>query len=145
MMQFGNGCHITHRHLRHLFKHIEIRKIRNPRITDNRNIDDSILFLSESFRQRILILKSHLHIRHHSGDRYAAALLEHCDSRIKNCLIATELIDDKPLHTRLFLLGKKHQRSEKLREHAAPIDVSDQKHRRIDHLGHAHIDDIIFL
>ena len=33
----------------------------------------------------------------------------------------------------------------KLRKNAAPVNISGKQHRRVHHLRHAHVDDIVFL
>ena len=144
MVQLSDRSHVAHRHLRHLLKHIEIREIRDARITDDRNINKSFRLLVEALRQRILIFQGKLPIRNHTHNLHAASFLQHRNTRIKDRLITTKLINNQSLHTRLFLIGQKHQSPEKLRKHAAPVNVSNQKHRCVDHLCHPHVDDVIF-
>ena len=45
--------------------------------------------------------------------------------------------------TGFFILFQKHQRSQKLRKHAATVDIPNQKHRCIDQFCQPHIDNII--
>ena len=70
--------------------------------------------------------------------------LKHPDTRIQNTLIAPEFIDDKPAYPVSFLLLQQEECAEQLREYAATVDISRQKHRRIDQLRHSHVYDIIF-
>ena len=50
-----------------------------------------------------------------------------------------------PLITRPLLRLQQRHRAVELREHAAPVDVPDQQHRRIHQLCQAHVDDVVLL
>ena len=49
----------------------------------------------------------------------------------------------RPLYARPLLLLQQLHRAVQLGEHAAPVDVARQQHRRVHQLGQAHVDDVI--
>ena len=50
-----------------------------------------------------------------------------------------------PGNARALLLFQQRHRAVKLGEHAAPVDVAHQQHRRIHQLCQAHVDDVVRL
>ena len=97
----------------------------------------------QPFRQRVLIIYHHIHVRHYSQNILTGFFLQDIETRIKYSLISAEFVDDKPLYTRLLLLFKQRYGSVELRKYSAPVDITYQQNRRIRKLRHAHIYDII--
>ena len=56
---------------------------------------------------------------------------QHRKAGAKNLHVATEFIDDKSLDAPAFFFFQQLHRAVKLGEHAAPVDVAYQQHRRV--------------
>ena len=54
--------------------------------------------------QTVLILNGKMHIWNYCGNLHTAAFLQHLHSRIKDCLIPAEFINNQTLHTGFFIL-----------------------------------------
>ena len=77
--------------------------------------------------------------------RDAAKLLQRFQPRLQNGPVAPEFVDHHALDAAALVLLQQRHRAVELGEHAAPVDVAHQQHRRVHQLGKAHIDDIILL
>ena len=143
LSQFLHRRNIAHGHTLQPFKHVKIRKIGDPWKTDHCQIYHAYIVVVQLAAQTVLILNGKMHIWNYAGNLHTAAFLQHLHSRIKDRLVPTEFINNQTLHTGFFILFQKHQRSQKLRKHAATVDIPNQKHRCIDQFCQPHIDNII--
>ena len=136
--------HIPHSQQRVLLQRHEVRKIGQVRQTEDGCIQR--LFSApalEALAQGVLILDVHLQIRHDPHHRQMSLLFQHRKAGAEDLHIAPEFVDDKPLDARPLFFFQQLHRAVKLGEHAAPVDVAHQKHRRIHHLGKAHVHDVL--
>ena len=141
-----NMLYISKRHTWNIFKWIKVRKIRNPRNPNHRNINLSHFLLAvKPFGQAVFVFHFNLQVRRHTDHRDTASFFEHLHARIKNRLIPTKFVDNQTLYHRFFIVFQKHYRTDQLGKYAAAIDISNQKHRGFCKLCHTHIDDIILL
>ena len=65
------------------------------------------------------------------------------DSRFQNGPVSPEFIQKQPFDPRPFLRLQQRQRSVELGEHAAPVNVPHQQHRRVHQLRKAHIHNVV--
>jgi hypothetical protein len=94
-------------------------------------------------REGVLVVDVQLHEGDHTDHRNAASLLQHDNAGIKNGLIPAEFVDDKAFEQGLFIGLQQHLCAQKLRKHAAAVNIPRQKNRGSDSLREAHVDDII--
>ncbi|GIW07947.1 MAG: hypothetical protein KatS3mg060_2752 [Dehalococcoidia bacterium] len=78
-------------------------------------------------------------------NRHAGAALEKVEARLKEGTIAAKLVDNEPGDSSSLSRLKQLERADQRCEHAAPVDVADQQHRRISERGNAHVDDLVGL
>ena len=141
-----NMLYISKRHTWNIFKWIKVRKIRNPRNPDHRDIDLSHLLLTvKPLRQTVFVFHLDLQVRCHTNYRDAASFFQHLHTGIKNGFVPSKFVDDQTLYHLFFIVFQKHYCTDQLGKYAAAIDISNQKHRGFCKLCHTHIDDIILL
>ena len=134
---------------RHIFiplKRRKIGKIRNFRQPDDRDVDQLPRRVARKpLRQAVLIVDVRRRVRHHTRHRHAAERLELPQPRLQNGPVAAELVHDRPLDARTLVRLQQRDRPVELREHAAPVDVPDQQHRRVHQLCQPHVHKIVLL
>ena len=101
--------------------------------------------LENSDRQAVLLIDIQIKIRHDSDHRNIRTFLEHGESRLQDGHISPELIDDHSFDTLTLLFLEQHDCPDKLCEHAAPVDIPGEQHRRVHQFRQTHIYDIILL
>ena len=115
------------------------------RQTDNRHIDPLCERpLVKAVRKAVLIIHIDFLHRENTQHRLISEIFQHFKARFQNLHIPPELIDHDTTETILVLLRKKLDSAIGRSKHAAPVNVRHQDHRCVCHLGHSHIDDIIF-
>ena len=107
---------------------------------DNRDTNRlSAVLAVEALGHGILVFDIHVHIGNDPDDRDAKQFFQHVQSRFQDLDVAAELIDDDALDPLLFVFRQQFDRPVNRREHAAGVDVADQKHRRVRSLRHGHV------
>ena len=109
---------------------------------DHRDIDLFPLACGQTLAQAVLVVDIHAHIGYHARAGHLDQIVKHIEAGGENGDVAPELIDDGGLDNCPFVGFQQGHRAVKLSEHAAPVDIAHQQHRRICHFCHAHIDDI---
>ena len=84
-------------------------------------------------------------MRNHADHRFAGFGQDDVESRPQQVDVAAEFIQNDPLHPVLFLRFQQADRTDHGGNRAAPVDIGDQKYRRLDHQGDPHVDDVIRL
>ena len=135
---------IPHAQQRVLFQRHEVRKIGQMRQTDDSDVQRLFAVPHlEALAQGVLVLDVHLQVRHDAHHGQMGLFFQHRKAGAQDLHVATKFIDDKPLDALAFFFFQQLHRAVKLGEHAAPVDVAHQKHRRIHHLSEAHIHDVL--
>ncbi len=112
---------------------------------DHRHIHaGALLRLRQPVRQAVFVINIQLFHGHHAQHRYLQALLNHLKARFQNLGVSAELVDHKPFDHCLFVFLQKLHRSVQRRKDPAPVDIAHQQYRRLCHLRHAHVDDVVF-
>ena len=86
-----------------------------------------------------------MHVWNNASYRNSAEFLQCNESRLKDGLVASELVNDGALDESPFLWFQKSHGAIELSEDAASVDVSRQEHRGVYHAGKAHVHDIFLL
>ena len=146
LVQVTHLIHIAQRHVSVMFEGAEIREIGDARHTDYRDIQELSLFGAvKPLGQAVFIVDVYVGVGDDPRHRDAAQLLQRLQSRLQNGPVAPEFVDHHALDAAALVLLQQCHRTVELGEHAAPVDVAYQQHRRVHQLGKAHIDDIILL
>ena len=144
--QVPRPLHIAERDILVALKRRKIRKVRNARQADDRNVDEPRLLIPpEAFAQAILVVDVDMEVWHNARHGYAAELLKRFEPRFQNGAVTAEFVDNNALDAPSVLFTLQRDRAVELGEHAAAVDVAHQQHRRIHHAGKAHVDDVVFL
>ena len=102
-------------------------------------------FCVQPVREGVLVLDLHPQIGHHTHHGQMRLFFQHGKARAQNFHITPELVDDKAFDAGPFLRLQQFHGAVELGEHAAPVDVACQQHRRIHELCKAHVHDIVGL
>ena len=145
-MKVFHTLHISDGYVSVALKGRKIRKIGDSGQTNHRNVHKlSLRIPAEPLGQAVLVVDVHMDIGDNPRHRYPAQLLQGFQPRLQNGPISPELVDHRALDPGAFLRFQQSHRAVKLGKDPAPVDVSHQKHRRIHHLGKAHIHDVLLL
>ena len=137
---------IPHAQQRVLFQRHEVRKIGQMRQADDRRVQRLFAVPHlEALAQGVLILDVHLQVRHDAHHGQMGLFFQHRKAGAQNFYVSTEFIDDESLDAPAFFFFQQLHRAVELGEHAAPVDVAHQKHRRVHHFGEAHVHDVLAL
>ena len=120
--------YIPDRYICRLPENVKIRKVCDIRMPDDRNVDLSGLSRGKSFRQGVFVVKIKIRKRHDPKDGTPGLFFKHTYARCKERCITAELVDDKARNSCPLVFGKKIERSDKLCEHASPVNVTDEEH-----------------
>ena len=144
--QLPRPLHIADAEQLVLLQRHEIREIADVRQADDRRIQRlNHAIRVQPFGKRILVLDLHVQIRHNAQNGQARLFLQHRQAGPQNLHVAAELVDNQTRNARALLLFKQRHRAVKLGEHATPVDVARQQHRRIHQLCQPHVDDVVRL
>jgi hypothetical protein len=80
-----------------------------------------------------------LGVRNHAKCRAAGEFGESVQARSKQFDITAELVDHEPRNQLLVFGFQYRDGAEKVREHAAAIDIADHKHRQLPRLRQPHV------
>jgi hypothetical protein len=142
--QGRRGVYIPQGHRLHPLQGVEVGKVGNAGQADHRNVDEPHLAAAgEPGREGVLVVHVHVQHGHHTQHRLAGQLLQSPQARAENLRVPPELVDDESANQLLLLRLQQLHGAVEGGEHAAPVDVSAQKHRRSGPAGHAHVDEII--
>ena len=100
--------------------------------------------LVEAVREAVLIVHVDFFHRKDAQHRLIGQIFQHFKARFQNLHIAPELIDHDTAETILILLRQQLDGAVGRSKHAAPVDVRHKDHRRVGHLCHSHVDNVIF-
>ena len=141
MLQIVYMLYIAQRHTRHLFKRIEVGKIRNPGNTDHGQINQSRGFFSlKALGQTVLILYLDMQVRGAAHNRDSRQLFQHGDAGIQDGPVSAEFIDHKSFYHGALIRLQQLSGSKKLREYAAAVNIADQQDRGLCQFRHPHVD-----
>ena len=144
--QLPRALHIANAQQLVLLQRDEIREIADVRQADDGHIQrlDRVPGV-QPLGEGILILDFHMQIRHNAQHRQPRLFLQHRQTGAQDIHIAAKLVDYQPRDARALLRLKQRNRAVKLGEHAAPVDVPGQQHRRVHQLGQPHVYDVVRL
>ena len=100
-------------------------------------------FRVQTLRKAVLVVNIEPSVGYDAHDRLAGEGFELGKSRPQDFHIAAEFVDDKAPDTRLFVLFEQLYRAVERGEHAAPVDVAHEQHRRVHELREAHVHDVV--
>ena len=73
----------------------------------------------------------------------ARALEKHREARVEQRRVSAKFVDDEPTHQRTLFGLQQRNRAVESGEHAAAVDVPDEKHGGVRIARNAHIDDVV--
>ena len=145
-MQVAHLIHIAQRYVLVPLKGTEIREIGDARHADHRDIQELALHGAvKPLRQAVLVVDIHMGVGNDPRHWDTAQLRQRFQTRLQNGPVAPELVDHHALDTAALVLLQQRHRAVELGEHAAPVDVAHQQHRRVHQLGKAHVHNVILL
>ena len=138
-------ANIAHAHIRLCGKRIEIRKVRNVRYLNHRDVDVAFV-CAQIFallqRNAIFIFQINIQPGHDAQYRNVGQRFNLLNTGVQQRHITAKLIDDHPFDPRAFVIVQQRQRAINGGKHPAAIDICHQNDRTLRHFSHAHIDDI---
>ena len=145
-VQVRHPVHIPQRHVAVPLKGAEVREIGDTGQADHRDVYQLAGGVpAEPLGEAVLVVDVHMGIGHDPHHRHAAQLFQDLQPRGQNTAVTPEFIDDRALDPGFFILLQQGDGTVKLGEHAAPVDVAHQQHRRVHQLGQAHVDNVLLL
>ena len=142
--QLPRVAHVAHADLGVFLQRCEIGEVGDAGQAHHRRVQRLVGALpGQAGGQRVLVVHVHLQVGDHAQHRLSRALLQHGQAGAENVQIPPEFVDDKSRDLVLFLGLEQRHRAVQLGEHAAPVDVPGQQHRRVYPQGKAHVDDIV--
>ena len=101
------------------------------------------VFFFKALGKGVFVLDIDAQIRHDTQNGQMRFGFEHGKAGAENFDVAAEFIDDKSFDAVALVRLQQLYGAEKLREHAAAVDVADEQNGRIDKLCEPHVHDVV--
>ena len=101
------------------------------------------VFFFKALGKGVFVLDIDAQIRHDAQNGQVRFVFKHGEAGAENFDVTAEFIDDKSLDAVALVRLQQLYGAEKLREHAAAVDVADEQNGRIDKLCEPHVHDVI--